>query len=77
MARDETMRSKFLSGQDARETTSASIVRLFHTAGSSRRATGSRKTASVGHGPFGDSIALSANRYHILYLVRRSQRRRF
>jgi putative transposase len=28
MARDETMRSKFLSGQDARETTSASIVRL-------------------------------------------------
>src|ERR1700674_3611412 len=28
MARDETMRSKFLPGQDARETTSASIVRL-------------------------------------------------
>ena len=33
MARDETMRSKFLPGQDARETTSASIVRLFHGGG--------------------------------------------
>src|ERR1700676_4953065 len=29
MARDETMRSKFLPGQDAREPASASIVSLF------------------------------------------------